>query len=96
MFSLTDHREAGGARGPAASVLRHAGPISLILDGDRSHVDAVEVPLVDERESRTRVHRLGVSVPSDLECNNNDDALKDLSREARADVGKLSNSGSEG
>lgn len=62
---LTDDSETRRAGGPAASVLGHAGPISFVLNGDRGHVDAVKIPLVDERESRARVHRLGISVPSD-------------------------------
>lgn len=64
--------------------------MSFVLDGDRSHIDAVKVSLVDERKPRTRVYRLRISVPSDLESDNNHDE-RDLSCYSFDNVNGLSN-----
>lgn len=69
---LTDHGEARRAGRSPPSILRHAGPVPFVLDRDGGHVDAVEVSLVDEGESRTGVYLLGISVPSDLEFKKKD------------------------
>lgn len=80
---LTDHGETRRAGRSPPSILRHAGPVPLVLDRDGRHVHAVEVTLVDERESRTGVYLLGISVPSDLEFDKKDTVARFERRRAR-------------
>lgn len=63
---VTDDGEIRGARRSSATILRHAGPVPLILDRDGGDIDAVKISLVNEGESRALVNNRIVFVPTYL------------------------------